>query len=76
MWDYGTDVWTTEADYPFDVRDEYLHSNAMLYVEELSAYFIIGGWDSVDLATIAKFANGVWSSAGQLNSARKVSFCF
>ena len=76
LYDYGTDVWTTEADYPFG-NGEDVSVYDMLYIEELPAYCVIGGnsgWYGI-LATIAKFANGVWSSAGDLNSARLVSFC-
>ena len=76
LFDYGTNGWSTEADYPFG-NGEYVAYYDMLYIEELSAYFIIGGRssNSNDLATIAKFANGVWSWAGQLNAMRNVSFC-
>ena len=74
LFDYGTNGWSTSEDYPFGNGD-YVALYDMLYIEELSAYFVIGGLSSVDLATIAKFANGVWSSAGELNMARYVSFC-
>ena len=74
LYDYGTNGWSTSEDYPFGNGD-YVAFYDMLYIEELSAYFVIGGYSSGDLATIAKFANGVWSSAGHLNSARDVSFC-
>ena len=75
LFDYGTNGWSTEADYPFG-SGEYVYAYDMLYIEELSAYFVIGGLSRDYLATIAKFANGVWSSAGQLNQARHVTFCF
>ena len=75
LFDYGTNGWSTSEDYPFG-NGEYVAYYDMLYIEELSAYFVIGGYSSGDdLATIAKFANGVWSSAGELITARRVSFC-
>ena len=79
LYDYGTNGWSTSEDYPFGA--DYVAFYDMLYIEELSAFFIIGGYvgggvvSGVYWATIAKFANGVWSSAGQLNTERSVSFC-
>ena len=76
LFDYGTNGWSTSEDYPFG-NGEYFNGYDMLYIEELSAYFVISGFSGYDyLTTIAKFANGVWSSAGELNSARYVSFSF
>ena len=79
LFDYGTNGWSTSEDYPFGGPSVAAYD--MLYIEELSAFFIIGGYVTGSvlsgdyLATIAKFANGVWSSAGQLNRMRYVSFC-
>ena len=47
----------------------------MVYIGVKSAYYVIGGQDDTNSqATIAMFKNGVWSQAGQLNTARYVSF--
>ena len=48
----------------------------MLFISELTAYIVIGGYDEYDanLATIAQFQNDVWTNVGQLNTARYVSF--
>ena len=67
-------MWTTEFDYPFGDGD-YVGAYDMLYIEEQSAYFVIGGFSGSNLATIAKFENSVWSFAGNLKWARNVSFC-
>ena len=48
----------------------------MLFIAETRSYLLIGGYDGDDdLSQIAKFQGGVWSDAGQLNSARRVCFC-
>ena len=47
----------------------------MVYIPQTSVYYVIGGWADGNLNTIAKFKNGAWSEAGQLNTARDVSFC-
>ena len=48
----------------------------MLYIRDLSAYFVIGGNgnNKNGLRTIAEFKNGVWREAGQLLTTHNVSF--
>ena len=75
LYNYDTGRWSRSADYPFGIGP-YVYNHDMLFIEELSAYFLIGGRTYRTLATIAKFADGVWSPAGELNSARDVSFSF
>ena len=48
----------------------------MIFLPEMSAYFVIGGYDYENYATVAKFQEGAWSNAGQLITGRDVSFCF
>ena len=73
IFDFGTGSWTTVEDYPFASVVAYYD---MVYVPETTAYYVIGGiGDWAELATIAMFKNGAWSEAGQLNTARYVSFC-
>ena len=74
MFDYGTGSWTTVPDYPFASGSGFGYYD-MIYVPATSAYYVIGGFDGNNLATIAMFKNGAWSEAGQLNTARHVSFC-
>ena len=78
LYNFGTGVWTAVQDYPFSPRLAVSYYD-MVYVTATSAYYVIGGVPESDeyerLATIAMFKNGVWSDAGQLNTARDVSFC-
>ena len=59
--------WSTSADYRV-----YVFYYDMLFIEELSAFFLIGGHSDITMGTISKFADGLWSPAGQLNTARNV----
>ena len=73
VYDFVTNDWTTVQDYPSDAEGVAYYD--MVYVPATSAYYVIGGLgDWEHLATIAKFKNGAWSEAGQLNTARSVSF--
>ena len=72
VYDFGMDAWTTVQDYPSDAE---FCCFDMVYVPATSAYYVIGGYDGGDLPTIGMFKNGAWSEAGQLNTARRVSFC-
>lgn len=72
LYDYGTGDWTSVPDYPFGSGSS-VYAFDMLFIGELSTYFVIGGYDiNFSMATIAKFKNGAWSHAGRLNSARQV----
>ena len=71
VYDIGVDAWTIVQDYPSDA--EYVAYYDMVYVPATSAYYVIGGYDSTRLKTIAMFKNGAWSEAGQLKAARSVS---
>ena len=74
LYDYGTGDWTSVQDYPFGSGPS-VYAFDMLFIGELSAYFVIGGYDTnFSVATIAKFKNGAWSHAGRLNSARQVLY--
>ena len=73
VYDFGMDAWTTVQDYPYG--DGYVNSYDMVYIPATSAYYVIGGYDGTRLKTIGMFKNGAWSEAGQLNTARQVSFC-
>ena len=74
LFDFETDNWTVVSCYPFSGK--HLDSFAMLYIRDLSAYFVIGGNgnNKKGLRTIAEFKNGVWSEAGQLLTTHNVSF--
>ena len=75
LFDFETGEWATVSDYPFSRHSRFfLHE--MLFISELTAYIVIGGFDGYDanLATIAQFQNDVWTNVGQLNTARTVSF--
>ena len=74
LYDLVTGVWTTVPDYPSNIAT--IASYDMVYLPATSAYYVIGGWDGSLLSKIGMFQNGAWSEAGQLNTARRVSFCF
>ena len=63
----------TVKDYPYGA--EFFSEYEMVYVPATSAYYVIGGYSGGSLSTIGMFKNGAWSEAGQLNTARGVSFC-
>ena len=44
----------------------------MIFIEEHSAFFLIGGSDGKEMSKIARFMGGVWSDGGNLNAARHV----
>ena len=74
LFDFGTGGWTELGDYPYVDRDYYF-AYAMVYIDDLSAYIVVAGYVSRAIKTIGMFKNGVWSDAGQLNTARNVIFC-
>ena len=74
LFDFGTGGWTELGDYPYADRDNYF-SYAMVYIDDLSAYIVVAGYVFGNIKTIGMFKNGVWSQAGQLNTARNVIFC-
>ena len=75
LYNFVTGSWAVTEDYPF-ADGSRISDYDMVYVGAKSAYYVIGGqnddWDR--LSTIAMFRNGAWSQAGQLNTARNVSF--
>ena len=72
VYDFGTGDWTTVQDYPYG--DEFVFYYDMVYVPATSAYYVVGGFSGRFLSKIGMFKNGAWSEAGQLNTARSVSF--
>ena len=73
MYEFGTGTWKTISDYPYG---EYLNNYDMLYVPDMSSYFVIGGnGESGVLSNIVKLKDGAWSDAGKLKTARYVNFC-
>ena len=75
VYDFGTGDWTTVRDYPYAAG--FFADYDMVYVPATSAYYVIGGSNGYNgLAKIGMFKNGAWSEAGQLNTARPVSFLF
>ena len=77
LYDFGIDDWIPVQDYPFHSGSGWFYAYDMVYIPATSAYYVIGGSDYLQyLATIGMFKNGAWSKAGQLNTARPVSFLF
>ena len=75
VYDFGTGDWTTVQDYPY-VGGSEIYAFETVHIPSISAYFVIGGYDGDEsLSTIGMFKNGIWSKAGQLKTARHVSFC-
>ena len=82
VYDFGMGDWTTVQDYPYSSRGFGYYD--MVYFPATSAYYVIGGFDEGwgiggnwirrDQARIGMFKNGAWSEAGQLKTARYVSF--
>ena len=72
VYDFDMDAWTTVQDYPYGA--EYVAYYDMVYIPATSAYYVIGGYDGGRLSQITKFKNGARTEAGQLNTARGVSF--
>ena len=71
----GTGDWKTVDDYPFGSEEsDSVYDFDMVYISETQSYLVIAGYSASYLSQIAKFKNGVWSDAGQLNSGRRVSF--
>ena len=60
-------------DYPFARGNKMCHYD-MVFIDEISSYFVIGGYDDGYLSQIGMLTNGVWSDAGQLNRGRTVRF--
>ena len=75
LFDFGSNTWETMDDYPYGSTDSKgFGYYDMVFIQKSSAYYVIGGFDGkINHATIAKFHNGVWSQAGQLNQSRHVS---
>ena len=59
--------WQTEAAYPYAAEAK---NACSLFID--MAFYIIGGLDEIGttMTRIVKFQNGVWSEAGNLNTAR------
>lgn len=72
LYDFDMGEWTTVQDYPFGDGTR-IYNYDMVYIPQISAYVVIGGFDGFHLSTIAMFKKGVWSEAGQLHMARYVS---
>ena len=70
MFTLSTGTWTDIPDYPS--AGSYTSFTHSLYIEEESAFYVIGGdSNSGQLATILKFDGVNWSAAGALNTARR-----
>ena len=78
LFDFDQMAWETMDDYPYGSSKGF-GCHDMVYIQESTAYYVIGGLSSPGEdsehthSTIAKFHNGVWSQAGQLNQSRHVS---
>ena len=82
FFDFKTGKWTTVENYPYNA-DKYMDLPTdipqvchydMLFIDELSSFFVFGGTDNVYLFNeIIKFQNGKWSPAGRLKTKRSVS---
>ena len=72
--EFETSKWQGAASYPYvgynGVRSIALYD--MIFIEEHSAFFLIGGSDGKELSKIARFMGGAWSDGGNLNAARSV----
>ena len=74
LYEFDTGVWMSLDDYPF-VGETYVCHYDMVFIDEISSYLVIGGYNDGYLSQIGMLKNGVWSDAGQLNRVRTVSFC-
>ena len=78
MYSFSIGAWKTVEDYPYAIG-EGVYGYAMVFIPETKSYFVIGGatgnHGEDTVSHIAKFTNGAWSLAGELNSPRNVRFC-
>ena len=75
LFNFGNGGWKQVDDYPFGSGEsDSVYDYDMVYISETQSYLVIGGYSASYLSQIAKFKDGVWSDAGQLNSGRRVSF--
>ena len=77
LFNFESGSWTEVDSYPYGSgkpSEKAACLYVMLYISELSAYLVIGGWDAEwDFSgTIAMFRNGEWSEAGKLRTRRRV----
>ena len=75
LYDFDTNKWIVVQDYPFiPLADGGFGYYDMVYVDSLSAFIVIGGYDTdyQNLAKIAMFHDDTWSPLGQLNTPRRV----
>ena len=70
--EFGTNAWIPVNAYPFGSSTSLINF-AMVFIDPISSFVVIGG---LGFSQIAIFANGEWSSAGGLSSARDVSIRF
>ena len=75
LYNFGTGEWKRVGNYPF-ADGSFVNDYDILYIPEMSSYLLIGGaiGSGQMSSQIAKFKEGVWSDAGQLNTSRAVSF--
>ena len=78
LYNFGTGAWKLVDDYPFATFAVYTYE--IIFISEKNSFFVIGGstgkYGKDQVSHIAKLANGVWSSAGNLKSVRAVSYFF
>ena len=79
LYGFGTGRWTAVSDYPYGCVSSHtpsVYRYDMVFIPEQKSYFVIGGHSHQSaLSQIARFTDGTWYDAGQLNSVRRVSFC-
>ena len=69
MFTLDTGSWTDIPDYPSTTS--YISFTHSLYIEQESAFYVIGGDNTAHLSAIFKFDGTNWSAAGALNTARR-----
>ena len=74
LYNFGSGSWKAVKDYPFTSGPR-ITDYDMVYIPEVLAFLVIGGYDGFSLSQIGKLKDGQWSDAGKLNTARRVSFC-
>ena len=72
LYEFGSGEWTKIEDYPFGSWSS-VSDYEMVYIPEILSYFVIGGYRTT--SQIAGLTNGEWFDAGNLKTARAVSFC-
>ena len=73
MYNFETSSWKLTSPYPF-ASGLGVMGHDMIFISEISSFFVSGGLALTDMSQIAKLKDNEWSDAGKLKTPRFVSF--